>query len=194
MRKLDHEAERNKIAAVAAELMAERGAANITLQMVADKLDSTRGRVMHYFSSKQQVIEAAFEWANQQVFVRVPDLLTNEDADNFIEYVVHSNLPLDKATDIEWRVRNSYWESVINTDEGKRKRKDIEDLRIQFIAELLTKQQVLGIVRKDLAVDDAAIQLYDMVSGLTTSLLYIPLADRPARLRGLNAFLNSLYV
>lgn len=190
MRKLDHDEERLKIAAVAAELIAKNGAQNLTSSHVADALGATRGKVLHYFTSTQQIIDAAFDWANTRAEQRMVDLATGIEKLDLDEINLLSLLPLTEEADIEWKVRLSCWESALSDEKSNEFQKSVSVSRIVDTTLLFEMLQAEGVVRTDIAASDLAKATADIMTGLGIILLNYPLAEREERATGLKAFLN----
>jgi AcrR family transcriptional regulator len=64
-----------EIAAVAAELIGERGYDAMSLDDVAERLDVTKGSLYHYFASKEELGSAAIETLGVAWMARLADLL-----------------------------------------------------------------------------------------------------------------------
>jgi len=62
----------------ATEVFSERGFAAVTVAEIADHAGIGKGTVYEYFSSKDELLFAVFEWMNQGIAQRIRDLL-NED-------------------------------------------------------------------------------------------------------------------
>ena len=191
MRKLDHDEERLKIAEVAANLIAEKGSQHVTVNHIAKAMDATRGKVLHYFGSSQEVITAAFEWASQQAVERLAELASGLETLELNEEIIANILPLDEQTDIEWKVRFACWEASLSSEEGVDTQKAIADSRIEVIVQIFDRLQQQGIVELPDAPEIMAQRIYDMVNGLGITLLYYPMEERRARCEGLFSFVRE---
>ncbi len=59
----------------ATELFAEQGFAAVTVAEIADRAGIGKGTVYEYFSSKDELLFAVFEWMNEGIAQRIRDLL-----------------------------------------------------------------------------------------------------------------------
>jgi AcrR family transcriptional regulator len=184
VQKLDHDQERENIASIAASLIADVGADKLTTQMIADTLQATRGKVLHYFNNKQEIILAAFNWANKRALERMASLLEHPEGLHIGPHILEYILPLDKSSDIEWKVRISCWQYSFYEKEALFTQNEISQARIEVISQILAEMQESGKIRKDVAATSMAQQLYDMTNGLAISLLFLPMKERRQRMAG----------
>ena len=70
MRKVDHDSRREEVAGAAARLIAEKGLEALTTRALAKSLGCSIGVLSHYFSSKEEIVIAAFRWAVWTAFFR----------------------------------------------------------------------------------------------------------------------------
>ena len=59
----------------ATEVFAEQGFASVTVAEIADRAGIGKGTVYEYFSSKDELLFAVFEWMNDKIFERIRSLL-----------------------------------------------------------------------------------------------------------------------
>jgi len=65
----------NEILRVAAEVVAERGYQNTSLDEVAERLDLAKASLYHYFDSKQALVAACLDTAAAEVERRLQDIV-----------------------------------------------------------------------------------------------------------------------
>ena len=190
LRKLDHDEERLKIAEIAAKLIAQNGVHNLTTSHIADAMGATRGKVLHYFKGTQQIIDAAFDWANTNAEKRMADFASGLAALELNPEELLNILPLTEETDIEWKVRLSCWESSLSDKESNAFQLSVSESRVRdggVIFDLLQKE---GVLRNDIEPTDFAKLFGDLMSGLGIILLNYPLEERRERCSGIFAFLK----
>lgn len=192
MRKMDHDEEREKIAEAAAKLISEVGAQNLTIEQVAKAFDATRGKILHYYSSKQEVIEAAFSWASRRGIAHVQDSIANTSSVVFDMTVLTGLLPLTPEAEIEWRVRLAFLEYSLTNKERSAYQYKIANERVERITLLIQYLQDSGQAKQNINAKDFAQQLHDMMAGLGITLLFIPMEERLERSQGIIEFLMSL--
>ena len=59
----------------ATDVFAEQGFASVTVAEIADRAGIGKGTVYEYFSSKDELLFAVFEWMNEKIFERIRSLL-----------------------------------------------------------------------------------------------------------------------
>ena len=59
----------------ATEVFAEEGFNSVTVAAIADRAGIGKGTVYEYFSSKDELLFAVFEWMNEGIAERIRDLL-----------------------------------------------------------------------------------------------------------------------
>ena len=96
MRKVDHDSRREEVAGAAARLIAEKGLEALTTRALAKSLGCSIGVLSHYFSSKEEIVIAAFRWADQRIDLRMQEAIAtdNPGLDSFFP-VIKAGLPLD---------------------------------------------------------------------------------------------------
>ena len=189
---MDHEEEREKIAEAAARLIAEVGVQNLTIEQVAQAFNATRGKVLHYFNSKQEVIEAAFTWASRRGVNQVKESIANAGSIDFDITVLTGLLPLNQEAEIEWRVRLAFMEYSLNDSEKMAFQYRLVNERIERITLLIQYLQSAGKAKKNINAPIFARQLHDMMAGLGFMLLFVPMEQRRERSQGIVDFLLSL--
>ena len=64
MRKVDHDSRREEVAGAAAALIANEGLEALTTRALAKALGCSIGVLSHYFNNKEDIVIAAFRWAD----------------------------------------------------------------------------------------------------------------------------------
>ncbi len=63
----------------ATDVFAEQGFASVTVAAIAERAGIGKGTVYEYFSSKDELLFAVFEWMNEGIFERIHTLLDDGD-------------------------------------------------------------------------------------------------------------------
>ena len=77
VRKVDHDSRREEVASVASRLIADRGLEALTTRALAKELGCSIGVLSHYFNSKEEIVMAAFQWADQRIDQRMQDAIAD---------------------------------------------------------------------------------------------------------------------
>lgn len=193
MRKLDRDEQRDKIARVAASLIGSHGVKQVSLQDIATASGGTKGKILHYFDSKEEIVEAAFAWANQRGLDRLQVFFKRDPAKLTVEVNDLANLlPLDEETDLEWRVKLHYREYVLTDPDLMQQYYEQARDQLEVIVETVKRFQQQGYVRADIDPQETAYTAYDMMSGLGFSLLYYPYSERYGRIAGFVSYIRYI--
>lgn len=178
VKKVDHDQRREEVAAAAAKIIAESGMAGLTTRALAQAMGCSIGVLSHYFSSKDEIVLAAFEWADSNINRRMEAVITeNPNLDAFIP-VIKAGLPLTEETDMEWRVRfNLYSHNLTRSEDLVKQNTKLQNFRV-LMNGLIGQMQERGEVRRDLSSEDITSAAFDLVMGAAQNLLMIPLQQR----------------
>ena len=194
MRKVDHDSRREEVASAASRLIAERGLEALTTRALAKELGCSIGVLSHYFNSKEEIVLAAFQWADQSIDQRMQAAIVDQDIslDYFIP-MIQAGLPLDEASDREWRVRfNLYNYCLTRGGEGLSAQIEKTDHFRDLMLGLITALQEKGEVRQDISADLITKMAFDMVIGAAQNLLMVPMARRREHARYLFDIVEQL--
>ena len=195
MRKLDREEQREAIATVAAQLIADLGVKQVTIQQIAAAFGGTKGKVLHYFDSKEEIIEAAFAWANRRGMERLEEFWNFDPNNAKLDLSNISNLlPLDPQTDLEWRVHLHYWEYALTDSSMRDHHFERVSGQLNNVVELVEKFQKNNLVRSDVSAEEIAYTTFDSMNGLGFSLLYYPMRKRAERISIFVDYVKGLMV
>jgi AcrR family transcriptional regulator len=179
LRKVDHDSRREEVAGAAASLIANKGLEALTTRALAKELGCSIGVLSHYFSSKEEIVIAAFRWADQRIDLRMQEAIA-DDSPNIESFfpVIKAGLPLDAESDLEWRVRLNLQTFALTHSDSlqaeREKNKQFRDLMTIMIAGMQSK----GHVTKELSADEITSVAFDLVNGMAKNLLMCPFEER----------------
>jgi AcrR family transcriptional regulator len=182
LRKVDHDSRREEVAGAAASLIANKGLDALTTRALAKELGCSIGVLSHYFSSKEEIVIAAFRWADQRIDLRMQEAIA-DDSPNIESFfpVIKAGLPLDTESDLEWRVRLNLHTFALTHDASlqaeREKTKQFRDLMVIMIGSMQNK----GHVTKELSAEDITSIAFDLVNGMAKNLLMCPFEEREAK-------------
>jgi AcrR family transcriptional regulator len=178
LRKVDHDSRREEVAEAAARLIAEKGMEGLTTRALAKAMGCSIGVLSHYFNSKDDIVLAAFNWADSNINRRIGAILAeNPTLDAFIP-VIRAGLPLTVESDIEWRVRfNLYSYTLTNTDDLVHQQDKQQNFR-SLLSDMIASLQKNGEIRQDIPSIDITNVAFDMTLGAAQYLLMIPMEQR----------------
>lgn len=189
MKIVDHDKRREEMAEAAARVIAAEGIESLTTRRLAKELGCSLGVLAHYFPNKEEIVLAAFNWADQCIAERIAKAAKGRLALDQFKPLLLQVLPLNKQSDLEWRVR-----AHLNTYALTHKRlmkKHREELRggYQLTADLIRELQAVGQVRADIDPAETAATVVDIMTGLAMNLLVLPFPERKKRV----AFIDSYW-
>ncbi len=192
MRKVDHDSRREEVAEAAARLIAEKGMEGLTTRALAKAMGCSIGVLSHYFNSKDDIVLAAFNWADSNIDRRIGSILEeNPGADAFIP-VIRAGLPLTPESDIEWRVRfNLYTYTLTNPGDLVHQQEKMQNFR-SLLCGLIEDLQERGELRKDICAQDITKLSFDVGIGAAQYLLMIPMNQREAYVETIFKMFDSL--
>ncbi len=194
MRKVDHDSRREEVASVASRLIADKGLEALTTRALAKELGCSIGVLSHYFNSKEEIVLAAFQWADQSIDQRMQAAIIDQDIslDYFIP-MIQAGLPLDEASDREWRVRFNLYNYCL-TRRGAGLSAQIEKTNHfrDLMAGLISALQEKGEVRQDINPELITKMAFDMVMGAAQNLLMVPMQERREHARYLFDIVEQL--
>jgi AcrR family transcriptional regulator len=101
---------KQRILEAAAHLIAERGVNSVRVADIAHRIGTTTGTVHYYFPFKDDVLNAAIEWAVEKAFLRQDEeLKSHKSAKEKLINIVELQLPSDGQSKSEWSIWLQYW-------------------------------------------------------------------------------------
>src|SRR6266487_2362513 len=104
--KVDADDRRRRLVLAAAELIAAEGIGALTHQRVAERLGASTTVVTHYFRSKRELVLHTYETMASRSRARVEQAI--EDSTDPLAACLHTLLPLNTETRVEWKVWLAY--------------------------------------------------------------------------------------
>lgn len=105
---VNHDDQRQKIANIAADIIAGEGLEAATVRRVAAAASCSTTIVTHYFASKNEMLLHAYRAAAERARQRVDDVLSRDSLD--LEGCMAALLPLDAASLRDWKVYVAFWQ------------------------------------------------------------------------------------
>lgn len=192
-----HEQRRAEIADGVLRVIAERGLEAVSIVEVAAASGVSPGRVQHYFSSRRELLAAAFDRGNavneQRIGRRIADLPPDAPARSALTVLLAELLPYDRDVTAHLRVRRTYVAMGLADDLIARRLRE-EYARLHgAVAGLLARDQAAGLVRTAVEPRSAAARLVAQVEGLTDHVLIgVVAVERAGGL--VRAAIEELYV
>jgi AcrR family transcriptional regulator len=165
-RYVDHDARRDLVARVAADLVAEEGLEALTVRRVAEAAGHSTTVVSHYFADRRDLVRATYRAAAARSSARFDAALVAADAP--LQACLEALLPLDEQRARDVRTWLAFWAMAVADPELAAE----QDARVQSarrrIVDVLAAEQVRGRVRAGLELPDVAYRLLVVVHGVGT--------------------------
>jgi AcrR family transcriptional regulator len=170
-----HENQRTAIADAFLAVVAERGLPAASMRSVAARASVSLGRVQHYFASRDRLLEAGFDRANERSSARIAELLGGDPdhapAHDTLNVVLTQLIPHDPFSWTHLRIRQSFIARGL-TDErvATRLRTDYERLH-RRLGNAVRRGQRAGSIRPDIDPVTVAARLVAHAEGLANYVL-----------------------
>lgn len=178
MRKVDHDQRRQDVAVAAAQIIARDGLEGLTTRALARKMGCSIGVLSHYFNSKEEIVVAALNWADQRIDQRVEEVLREHPSTESFLPVIRAALPLDEESDLEWRVRFSMYTYTLTRKSKIPPQSAERHLTRKILASVLAELQQDGKLLDNIDPQVMANIAFDLVVGAAQHLLTLPLDQR----------------
>lgn len=177
----------------ATEVFSERGFAAVTVAEIADRAGIGKGTVYEYFSSKDELLFAVFEWINDDIFGRIRSRL--EEGGTTKQRLTRL---LDLGTDITREqvemkaVVLDFWAASRGTRSEERYNASCHETFQSYrrlIADVIRDGQINGELRSDVDADAIATMLVAAMDGLGVQLFFDREIDPTATINGFGSVL-----
>ncbi|MCW2615337.1 MAG: putative TetR family transcriptional regulator [Frankiales bacterium] len=165
-KQVDHDARRDQVARVAADLVADHGLGALTVRRVAEAAGHSTTVVSHYFADRRDLVRATYRVAAARSSARFDAALV--DADDPLQACLEALLPLDLERARDVRTWLAFWAMAVDDPELAAE----QDARVQSarrrITDVLAGEQERGRVRSGTDLADVAYRLLVLVHGVGT--------------------------
>lgn len=180
-RHVDHDARRDLVARVAADLVAEHGLEALTVRRVAQAAGHSTTVVSHYFADRRDLVRATYRAAAARSSARFDAALV--DAEHPLQACLEALLPLDEERARDVRTWLAFWAMAVGDPELAAE----QDARVQSarrrLVDVLAAEQARGRVRPGIDLADVAYGLLVLVHGVGTHAEFDPAYWTPERQR-----------
>ena len=172
---VDHEARREKVAAIATRLVAEHGAEGLTFRAVAKEAGCSTAIVSHYFADKKALMLYCYNYSAARSRRRFDKV--EEQGGTILDWL-ETIAPLDRERRDDWRVWFAFWGAAIADRVFARNQRDQVDMTRKRLGEFMaTKRETSGRSRDER--EELAERLIVMAMGLAVAASFDP-KDWPA--------------
>jgi AcrR family transcriptional regulator len=160
----------------ATEVFAEQGFASVTVAEIADRAGIGKGTVYEYFSSKDELLFAVFEWMNEGIFERIHTLLedggtTHERLQRLLDLgaqITSEQVEMQAVVLDFWsasrgtKVEERYNQACLTTFRAYRR----------LVADVIREGQTVGELRSDVDPEAVAVMVVAAMDGLGVQIFF----------------------
>ncbi len=168
----ERDTRRREICDAVLAVVDEAGIAAVSLTSVAAQAGVSAGRVQHYFPSRADLVEAAFERANELAGDRLAELTAQDERPRSVLTAVLTELvPHDRITSTHMRIRQSFTAQAL-TDErvAARLRYAYAQLNAR-LADIISREIDAGLITTAERPEHVAGRLVAFIEGLAYHVL-----------------------
>lgn len=163
----NHEARRRRIAEIVLRVIAREGVEAATVRRIASEVGFSTAVVTYYFENKQDLLFSAFRLLGELNRAKF-DRFAAQQPPDLVGYLLSMSAvePEDRAG---WRACVAFWERSLDAPEFA------AELR-SWIGQVLTRIEFLIVALEPGSADagKVATQLFDLVQGISTHMLFDP--------------------
>ena len=190
---VDHERRRRDVVNAAWRVINRIGLENATMRAIAREAKSSTGAIAHYFASKDDILRAALERADDDIRRRIEAMSEDVHPLTRLRAALREALPLDRRRTFELTLDVNFWARALNNTSLRalqhRDHNEWRDGLLEHVAEI----QEGGWLDRSLPSDELTDILVAFVDGLgLQGLVYPELLTRERISRLLDAQLVAL--
>ena len=111
---VDHERRRREVVSAAWRVINRVGLENATVREIAREAKSSTGAIAHYFASKDDILRAALERADEDIARRIEAMPTDVHPLTRLRAALREALPLDRRRTFELTLDVNFWARALN--------------------------------------------------------------------------------
>ena len=191
---VDHEAERERLAAAACRTVARAGLEGATLRAIAEEARCSTGPLVHYFGDKSQILIHALRHAARATGTRMLDVHARRRGRAALRAMAAEGLPLDRRRRGEWRVWLAFWgQAISGADLAAEQTRRYTAWR-RLMQAVLEQARADGDLDRRLDPEREAVLLVAFVDGIGIQAMFEPdRFDERRQLELLDAHLDRLF-
>jgi AcrR family transcriptional regulator len=187
---VDRERRRGDLARAAARVVARIGLEGVTIQAVAAEAGCSAGSIAHYFRTKDDLLVHALRAATEPLIRPLREEASQESLAGLRE-LARRCLPLDAATERDWRVCLAFWtRTSAPPEEVQLARQQLAEWRGLWESAIRAGQEG-GAIRRDLDAREVSIGIVSMIIGTAIHQLVRPRSTNGHLAAAVESYLRS---
>jgi AcrR family transcriptional regulator len=169
---VDHGQRRDEMAAALWRIAAYEGLEAVSLNRVADEAGVSKGRVQHYFGSRDALLDHTAGLLTDRVTARLrAALAAAPDAAGFVRAALLEVMPLTEDSIVDTRVGIAFLIRALGDDAMRARYSGRNEEFLDLLTEYLTRARDDDTLVVDRDPRDVAVELFALVNGLKEPLL-----------------------
>lgn len=155
------------ILAAACRAIVRRGVDATRIADIAEEAGTSTGTIHYYFETKDDVLLAALEWANDRPYARMDDLLGHEADDlSRLAILLELSIPYPGTPRDEWMFFLELWDLVLHRPELMGAGESTDSRWRRYFFDVVRSGTASGAFRPTAPPDEVADRLVGLVDGL----------------------------
>ncbi|MFI5316451.1 MAG: TetR/AcrR family transcriptional regulator [Myxococcota bacterium] len=189
---MDRERRRGDLARAAARVIARIGLEGVTVQAVAVEAGCSAGSLAHYFRNKDELLVHALCAVSEPLFQPLREIAAAAWDLESMREIARRSLPLDAASERDWRVRLAFWTRASGPpEEVQLARQHLAEWRVLWEA-AIRAAQARGAVDGDVDAREASSGVVAIIVGAATQLLVRPRPGSAQLAEVVESYIRSL--
>jgi AcrR family transcriptional regulator len=180
-KQVDHDKRRVAFAAAAYRVIARRGLSRVTVREIAKEAGFTTGALVHYFSSKDQVLMQASEYSALVVRKRMEKHAVDRQGLDALRHVLFESLPMTPEMRGMWNVWLGFWDRSSHSKQIRHLTKLRYNEWLGRIADLIERAQAAGDLSDAIDPARSAQAVVALIDGIGVRVLLTGIAISPTR-------------
>jgi AcrR family transcriptional regulator len=171
---VDHEHRRQELVEAVWRVISRAGIDGVTIREIAVESGYSTGTLAHYFPSKDDVLRAALERADDNIRLRLERIPADAHPTAALRRVLQEALPLDDRRAFELTLDVNFWARALNQPSLRALQHRDHDVWRNLVMERVTAAQHAGVLDTDRRAEDITDVLVAFIDGLGLQGLVYP--------------------
>ncbi|MDC0362864.1 TetR family transcriptional regulator [Halioglobus sp.] len=163
---VDHDARREKIVEIVAEMLGTIGVERTTIREIARQSGYSRGFIEHYFKDKEELTINTIRWLNERSLCRANEALCGLSGLTALQTFGEQMLPVTNEIRNEWKIRMQLWGIAAVSYEHRREQARRSEAAEKSIIEYLEQARQAGEIERPIELLPTAHSFLHQLYGL----------------------------
>ena len=163
---VDHDARREEIVEIVAEMLGTIGVERTTIREIARQSGYSRGFIEHYFKDKEELTINTIRWLNERSLCRANEALCGLSGLTALQTFGEQMLPVTNEIRNEWKIRMQLWGIAAVSYEHRREQARRSEAAEKSIIEYLEQARQAGEIERPIELLPTAHSFLHQLYGL----------------------------